>query len=362
MGSRKNALGSPPDTAGQADLRRERDDGAGAGMSAIETHERPVVDDGHAVVTPASVPVAQEVSKRSASLAPPRRSIAPRHRESHDPLDRSTDTQLGTSDRARSANEALRALARAARSYTIYDANNAAVRNFIEEMLEAIEGFCAAHGSLVVEVRPQELVLDGEPVYRERDRERSLAGRLFKDGVRELSIEVGVDWRELVALLEVLSVRFVGIRQTEDDLVTLVEKAGLKYVRVRAVDGVVLLDEDHDDDDGGEIRLPTAFDLPAPWLVPRVQPRYAPVTEEELETLRAELAPESMTPQAVGLVRAVLARWTAVNTTGERDLLTAVGDVREYLLTEGDIESIASMDQFLSMHAARHPEQGHWIT
>ena len=79
-----------------------------------------------------------------------------------------------------------------------------------------------------LEIRPFEMLRDGEVVYLERDRERSLAFKLFRDGVRSVIIEPEVAWEELLRLLEILSIRFTGIRQQEDDVVTLLLKAGFK--------------------------------------------------------------------------------------------------------------------------------------
>ena len=119
---------------------------------------------------------------------------------------------------------AIQSLARAARSFTLYDPRNAAVKLLVADYREkAIAlGRCAP---VVLEVLAFEIRCGADAVYRETDRERSLSFRLFRDGVRKLRFEPGVQWEEFVTLLEVLSVRSVGVRQQEEDLITLLRKA-----------------------------------------------------------------------------------------------------------------------------------------
>ena len=116
----------------------------------------------------------------------------------------SDEHALGDSEQGRSINEALRALSRAARSFLIYDTNNDAIRLFLEDYREAMET-ALLYGPVSLEIRPFELVLDHEVVYLDRNRERSLAFRMFRDGVRRLEIEPNVPWSELLKLLKFVS-------------------------------------------------------------------------------------------------------------------------------------------------------------
>lgn len=307
----------------------------------------------HRSETRLSVPSAARTPRLSLTPGGP---TAPLGREALDPLERGLDTTLGSTRRARSANEALRALSRAARSYTIHDANNAIVRGFIEEMLNAVDGHCATYGDLVLGVTPSELLLDGECVYLERDLERSLAGKLYRDGIRELTIGMEVDWRELVALLGVLTIRFVGVRQFEDDIVTLLGKAGLLHIHVRAVDGVVMADDDEDSDQERQ-RLPLSFDLPDCETEPRAEVRYQACTLSELAVLRDELEPERNTPQVLDLARRALERWPIVTPAPTRDdVLVSLAQLRDFLVGEGDVVTLGALDQLLAERAVAQPD------
>ncbi len=158
------------------------------------------------------------------------------------------EVELGDSDIGRDANKALRSLARAARSFLMYDPGNEAIKIFLKQMHADFQIYFRRHGQLSLGVRPFEMVVAREVVYLERDRERSLAFKLYRDGVRNIVIRPDVDWEELLGLLKILSVRFVGIRSDEDDIVTLLWKAAFQSIDVHAVEGFVPKDEDEEDE------------------------------------------------------------------------------------------------------------------
>ena len=149
------------------------------------------------------------------------------------------EVPIGGTPAGIASNNALRALARAARSFLLYEPRNQAIRDFLAEYRENMSVALSGHGTMQLDVRPFEMVRGGEVVYLERERERSLAFRLFRDGVRRLTIEPEVEWTELLRLLEILSIRYTGIRQQEDDIVTLLWKAGFKHIAIVAVEGFV---------------------------------------------------------------------------------------------------------------------------
>ena len=186
-------------------------------------------------------------------------------------------TQLGKTPAARSANAVLLALSRAGRSFLLYDAHNEAIRGFLSEYREAHRRFAEEYGDLDLVVRPFELVFADEIVYLERDRERSLAFKMFRDGARRVILRESVTWDELLRLLEILSIRFTGVRQQEDDLVTLLWKAGFQHIDLEAIEGVTPDEEDEEEEDreGREqFGAPPDRDLPLPSGYPSLGAFY----------------------------------------------------------------------------------------
>jgi hypothetical protein len=134
-------------------------------------------------------------------------------------------------------------VAKAARAFLLYDPGNAVIRQFLADYAERSKQALAS-GALVLDLAPYEISGSGVVVYRERDRERSLAFRLFRDGVRKITVEPTVSWEELLLFLQILAVRFSGIQQQEEDVVTLLWKAEFRGISFQVVQGFASEDEE----------------------------------------------------------------------------------------------------------------------
>lgn len=261
------------------------------------------------------------------------------------------------SARARATNAALRALARASRAFALYDPGNDIIRRFLDEYRAALDTALKGHGGLELSVAPFELKLGAETVYREEDRERSLAFRLFRDGIRGLSLQPGLSWEESVRLLEILSVRFTGVRQQEDDLVTLFRKAAFTHLSFTAAEGFVPR-EDHPETKGGEA-APTAssdsgfarahamppadFDLPLPPSAPGAfLPREVPAAW--LEALRAEEGPQQVPALAVRLAAELLRSADGPSSPlSVAEVVPLLEEVRDYCVADGRLDALGAL-------------------
>lgn len=272
---------------------------------------------------------------------PPPGEETPEHQELRE------ERHIAGSPHAVAAGAALLALTRAARSFTLYDPANKVVRTLIADYRDRFRAVLEGHGALVLDVHPFELTLGREVVYLERDRERSLSFRLFRDGVRRLSFAAGTRWDELLRLLQILSIRYTGVRQQEDDLVTLLRKAGFESVQVAAIEGFVP-EEEHQESPldpellrGARERYdPPQWDHPLPPFPDAAPLLYRPVTEGLRARLRAEEAEDTIATQALRAVSELL------QAPGERELKDVLGfalEVREYLLVEGRADLIVEL-------------------
>ena len=257
-------------------------------------------------------------------------------------------SRLVGSPHAVAAHEALVALVKASRSFTLYDPANKVVRKLIGGYREKTFHVLETYGALVLAVHPYELQLGEEGVYKDVDRERSLAFRLFRDGIRSLRFEKPTTWDELVRLLQILSIGFTSVRQQEEDLVTLLRKAGFDHIRSAAIEGFVPEEEQTEAlsvpgaREGGQERHepPADWDLPAPSLTETAPLRYRPVSEELLKRLRAEEATETVAPEAVRVSLELL------NLAAGDDLEKATGfalEAREFLIVEGRMDLVVEL-------------------
>jgi hypothetical protein len=254
------------------------------------------------------------------------------------------ERRVAGSPHAVAANAAVLALTRAARSFTLYDPANKVVRALIAEYRDRFRAVLDGFGPLVLEVHPFELVLGREVVYLERDRERSLAFRLFRDGVRKVGFAAETSWDEQLRLLQILSIRYTGVRQQEDDLVTLLRKAGFEGIHVVAIEGFVPEEEQKESPLDADILRGVRerydpspqWDLPLPPFPEAAPLRCRPVAPELLARLRAEEADDTVPKHALRAVGELL------QASGKQGLQAVLGfalEVREYLLVEqrGDL-------------------------
>ena len=280
---------------------------------------------------------------------------------------------LGGSEAGRATNEMLRALARSARSFLIYDTQNEAIKGFLsryqEESDKAFEGF----GEMVLEIRPFEMLREGEVVYLERDRERSLAFRLFRDGVRKLTIQPSVQWHELLRLLEVLSIRYTGIRQQEEDIVTLLLKSGFENIQISAVEGFVPDDEEYCKDDisaaaarqlrkerraKSHVEVPNDWDLPLPELQEPTELQFQPIHEDRIIELQQEGSSAALSDNTVTLVVEMLSAMVdPVDPTQAEDVSGLLSEARDFLLSEGQLAPLLALLQSLDQILKADPVQ-----
>jgi hypothetical protein len=272
----------------------------------------------------------------------------------------SGERRVAGSPHAVAANGALLALTRAARSFTLYDPSNKVVRALIADYRDKQQKVLTDFGTLALEVHPFELLLGREIVYLEADRERSLAFRLFRDGVRRVVFEPGTTWEELLRLLQILSIRYTGVRQQEDDLVTLLRKAAFAHVTIEAIEGFVpeevLAEPPLGDVLRGDLARrepPEEWDLPLPPFRETVPLRYRSVPEEFLERLRAEESEDTVPRTAVRVVAELLRSPLEL---GSKAVLGLALEVREYLLVERRADLVTDLGRVVLRGLATEPE------
>jgi hypothetical protein len=251
---------------------------------------------------------------------------------------------------ALAAGAVVTALARAARSFVLYDAGNAVIRQLLESYRDRTRHALDQHGELPLEVRPFEIALRGEVVFSDPDREKSLPFKLFRDGVRRITLLPSVTWEELLLLLQAVALRYTALRQQEDDIVTLLRKEDLPGLRLVVVEGFVPSEErpeppsflEPEKDQG--TKPPEGWDTPLPRL-----PKPGPVSWRAVEVqdkvaLCAEESAGALVHTALGLGKDLLAEavrggWP----TPSRDLDAFFAELRDALLADGQVAALSQL-------------------
>ena len=253
---------------------------------------------------------------------------------------------LATSAPGQAAAAFALALSKAARSFTLYDPSNAVVRQFLAEYQQKAVDATAA-GPLTVDVQPFELLREGEVVYREEDRERSLSFRLFRDGVRRLTFQGDVIWDELLRFLEMMAIRYTGVRQQEEDLVTLLRKAEFRSIQFQAVEGFTPEEDNPEPEEakrsrGAGAHPPAGFDTPFPLLPPPGPIAYRAIPPEALAALRGADGPEALADDALRLA-ALLLQEAGRGTVAPREAEQFLAEVRDFLVADGALATLAAL-------------------
>ncbi len=255
--------------------------------------------------------------------------------------------RLGVTAAGRAASSLLDALARAAWSLGREDPRDEAIRAQMETVRSTLAEALRPGAPLRFEVRPFELVVAGEVVYLARDCERSLAFRLFRDGVRRLTIRPETSWDEMLQLLELLAVQYAGVHRLEEDVVTALHRAGLRHVAIEAED------VDWQGDEAPEPprlspRLEAEGGVPEDWQVPALdleEPAavaYRAVAAEDLARLLSEEAAGALPENAVrAATRALEAAADPDDPTTLEDVAGLLAEVRDFLLAEGRLAELA---------------------
>ena len=298
-----------------------------------------------------------------------------RYRHSVEPSQRPPDGQRGSprvdeivvrdSELGSEISKTVRALTKASRACLLYDFDNQAVAEFLHELDLRMERVLA-HGPLRLEVRPWELLRDGVVVYHEEDREKSLAFRLYYDGVRALTFRPEVTWDELTKLVGILSIRYLGIRQQEDDVVTLLWKANFKHLDVETVEHYVPVDDEAAADDEPSspherrVRLYDSeheFDLPWPELTDDANTEYRDVGDEQLQALADEDDFSALPHLCHRLVVGLVDRIGNVEGSLPVELcLPLVEDIRDFLLSESQHDCLLEVVRAVHGAALRLPD------
>ena len=280
-------------------------------------------------------------------------------------LPRLDDFVVGETDLGVEVSKTLRALTKASRACLLYDFDNQAVAEFLHELDLRMER-ALAHGALRLEVKPWELVWNGEVVYREEDREKSLAFRLYYDGVRVLGFRPDVTWDELTKLVGILSIRYLGIRQQEDDVVTLLWKANFPNIDFETVDQYVPADDEATIEaesfslHARRVQLYQSeyeFQLPWPELEDDTDIEYRAVSEEQLQALSDEDDFSTLPKLCQRLVALLVDRIDDSSRSLPAGLcIPLIEDIRDFLLSENRHDCLLEAVRAVHGAAQRLPD------
>jgi HEAT repeat protein len=119
--------------------------------------------------------------------------------------------------------------------FCIYPADNPIPKEFRQNFFKKLSAYLQENEELRFRVAQSILFYKDKPVLKEEKKEEGISFTFYRDGIREITFQKGVDQDELFAFLEIIS---RGLKSTlpEDDLVTLFWEKELAHIKFLVVD------------------------------------------------------------------------------------------------------------------------------
>ncbi len=125
----------------------------------------------------------------------------------------------------------LNQFARTLKTCRLYDQNNPTVIRFREDLGSSLRKLLQEQSSLRYRFTSEDVFYEDVSLYPARSRDDNFALPFYQDGIRAITFERGIDGRELGALIDGL-LRVTGVRESDDDLVTLLWEANLQHIEI----------------------------------------------------------------------------------------------------------------------------------
>lgn len=270
-------------------------------------------------------------------------------------------------------------LSRAAKSVRLYPAGSDVRTRFVHDLMAALEESFEQTGPIRLTFGKGQVLIDQEVVLQQDGRDEPVPGRLYWDGVRELSLSPGLDEAELTEFLELIGAPSTGSEQ--DDLATLLWTRRFPHIEHVALDALVGVDLEFDPlSIPEELGSPT-FDQVDVQMHEAADPQAAAaagrafldelrttvedsnlevfqVSAEERAFLLAELhgadGPAQGRLELLELVRAIVAAET--DAAGLCELARILGNGLRRFLVEGDLAAAREVAALLRENAESRPD------
>ena len=288
----------------------------------------------------------------------------------------------------------LDSLAKASRAIRFYAANNRALQGFLTELYGLLDAYFVKNADLNLKVRTDRLLWaeTGEEVYFDDDRELGIPFRLYRDGIRVLTLKRGLGHGEVQRLQKILSLRSLGKLQ-EEDIATLLWRASTTHIEFRQVRGfydasrnpqaTAAADPDHlgsaafaefgslavNDDQKSQLAS-ASRELKGKWLdewypteatADDTAPTYAPITDGQRQPFRAGYAFDPGAVLTHVIVRCLDAGHSGMAVAPQpQELYDLLEDARYAHLVAGELKPYHRVVKVLQDHVQELPDDDPW--
>jgi PBS lyase HEAT-like repeat len=181
-------------------------------------------------------------------------------------------------DQAKSVTAAVKAvitsLQLALKMFTLYAEDHVYCQKSIVRLHGDIETFLTKFGTLVLEVRSDCLLYEGETVHEGNSKDGDLSFALFRDGMLELVFMKGIEPEETSFLVRTID-RYKSLATTaEGDIVTALWEARLPHLHYVAADNILEMEQ------GKQALIPVAIEFEMPELPDQAFHAHSPEEDQ----------------------------------------------------------------------------------
>lgn len=128
-------------------------------------------------------------------------------------------------------------LSKTVRSYTLYNQNNEAIKKFIQQLFENLTRFLEQEEVLNLRIRPETILYDDAIVYENNNIDESIATKLYKDGLKELVFQRGLEKKDLVDFIDILNADLDRPEFFDEDIVSLMWERDFSHISYFVIEG-----------------------------------------------------------------------------------------------------------------------------
>ena len=251
---------------------------------------------------------------------------------------------------AREVKEFFVAFVKTLRASALYVQGNPLLHQFVEDLTSRLTQLWGVVENIKFTIHENEIAWHEHSVYKGRMGGReNLAFQLYKDGIRRIELQPGVEEHELRQFIDVLRLSRT-LQSDQEDLLTLMWNADFKYVRYEYVD--VLGDEPPlpvsggpEVDTTGELPMMPELELSPDVQTPTLREDFEPslyfLDESEVAHLQQELLREWDRPIKTDVTLAVLDQFELGDTKRRGEILVILRQMLPRVLAEGDFGDAA---------------------
>lgn len=236
------------------------------------------------------------------------------------------------------------------RAAHLYVQGNPLLHRFFDDLGQRLQKMWDGFEGLSFTIHESEISWQNRPVYQGRPGgQDNLAFQLYKDGIRRIEFQPGVEADEMRRFIDVLRLSRT-LRGDEEDLLTLMWNEDFEFIRYEYVD---VLGEEPPLPEGGIDAVEMDADLPmlpelelspelqSPALREDFEPSLYFLGEEEVAALQRELEREWQRPVRRDVMLAVLDQYEIGDDERRSEIATILGQMLPRFLAEGEFGDAA---------------------